>query len=55
VGDDLMPFYQDVHDQALRAGEWIDSLRDLVPWQVTLCHGKLRWRRSFGRVTWWLA
>jgi hypothetical protein len=43
-----MPFYRDVYDQALRAGEWIDSLRDLVPWQVTLA-------RSFGRVTWWLA
>jgi magnesium transporter len=30
VGDDLMPYYQDVYDQALRAAEWIDSLRDLV-------------------------
>ena len=30
VGDDLMPYYQDVYDQALRAAEWIDGLRDLV-------------------------
>ena len=30
VGDDLMPYYQDVYDHVLRAAEWIDSLRDLV-------------------------
>ena len=30
VGDDLMPYYQDVYDQALRAAEWTDGLRDLV-------------------------
>jgi magnesium transporter len=30
VGDELMPYYQKVHDQALRAAEWTDSLRDLV-------------------------
>jgi magnesium transporter len=30
VGDDLMPYYQDVYNQALRTAEWIDSLRDLV-------------------------
>jgi magnesium transporter len=30
VGDDLMPYYQDVYDQARRAAEWTDSLRDLV-------------------------
>jgi magnesium transporter len=30
VGDDLMPYYQDVHDQALRAAERTGSLRDLV-------------------------
>src|SRR3984957_5927126 len=30
VGDDLMPYYQDVYEQVLRAAEWIDSLRDLV-------------------------
>ena len=30
VGDDLMPYYQDVYDKALRTAEWIDSLRDLV-------------------------
>ena len=30
VGDDLMPFYQDVYDHVLRAAEWTDSLRDLV-------------------------
>ncbi|HEX3960928.1 MAG TPA: CorA family divalent cation transporter [Trebonia sp.] len=30
VGDGLMPYYQDVYDQVLRAAEWIDSLRDLV-------------------------
>jgi magnesium transporter len=30
VGDDLMPYYQDVYGQARRAAEWTDSLRDLV-------------------------
>jgi magnesium transporter len=30
VGDDLMPYYQAVYDQVLRAAEWTDSLRDLV-------------------------
>jgi magnesium transporter len=30
VGDDLMPYYQGVYDQALRAAERTDSLRDLV-------------------------
>jgi magnesium transporter len=30
VGADLMPYYQDVYDQALRAAEQTDSLRDLV-------------------------
>jgi magnesium transporter len=30
VGDDLMPYYQGVYDQALRAADWTDSLRDLV-------------------------
>ena len=30
VGDDLMPYYQDVYNQVLRAAERIDSLRDLV-------------------------
>ncbi len=30
VGDDLVPYYQDVHDQALRAAERTGSLRDLV-------------------------
>ena len=30
VGDDLMPYYQDVYDQGLRAAEWTDGLRDLV-------------------------
>jgi magnesium transporter len=30
VGDDLMPYYQDVHDQVLRAAERTDGLRDLV-------------------------
>ena len=30
AGEDLMPYYQDVYDQTLRAAEWIDSLRDLV-------------------------
>jgi magnesium transporter len=29
VGDDVMPYYQDVYDQVLRA-EWTDGLRDLV-------------------------
>jgi magnesium transporter len=30
VGDDLMPYYQDVYDHVLHATEWADSLRDLV-------------------------
>jgi magnesium transporter len=30
VRDDLMPYYQAVYDQVLRAAEWTDSLRDLV-------------------------
>jgi magnesium transporter len=30
VGDDLMPYYQDVYDQALRAAERTDNVRDLV-------------------------
>jgi magnesium transporter len=30
VGDDLMPYYQDVYDHVLRATEWTESLRDLV-------------------------
>ena len=30
VGDDLMPYYQDVYDRALRAAERTDNLRDLV-------------------------
>ena len=30
VGDELMPYYQDVYDHVLRAAEWTDSLRDLV-------------------------
>jgi magnesium transporter len=30
VGDDLMPYYQDVYDHVLRAADWTDSLRDLV-------------------------
>ncbi|HEX4832165.1 MAG TPA: magnesium transporter CorA family protein [Trebonia sp.] len=30
VGDDLIPYYQDVYDHVLRAAEWTESLRDLV-------------------------
>jgi magnesium transporter len=30
VSDDLMPYYHDIYDHVLRAGEWTDSLRDLV-------------------------
>ena len=30
LGDDLVPYYQDVYDHVLRAAEWTDSLRDLV-------------------------
>jgi magnesium transporter len=30
VGDDMMPYYQDVYDHVLRATEWTESLRDLV-------------------------
>jgi magnesium transporter len=30
VDDALIPYYQDVYDHALRAGEWTESLRDLV-------------------------
>jgi magnesium transporter len=30
VGDELMPYYQDIYDNVLRASEWTESLRDLV-------------------------
>ena len=30
VGKELEPYYQDLYDHVLRAGEWTDSLRDLV-------------------------
>jgi magnesium transporter len=30
VNDELAPYYQDVYDHVLRAGEWTESLRDLV-------------------------
>jgi magnesium transporter len=30
VDDVLRPYYQDVHDHVLRAGEWTDSLRDMI-------------------------
>jgi magnesium transporter len=30
VEPDLMPYYQDVYDNVLRASEWTESLRDLV-------------------------
>jgi magnesium transporter len=30
VKEDLMPYYQDVYDNVLRAAEWTESLRDLV-------------------------
>ena len=30
VGDELMPYYQDVYDHVLRAADWTDNLRDLV-------------------------
>jgi magnesium transporter len=30
VGDDMMPYYQDVYDHVLRAAEWTESLRDLI-------------------------
>lgn len=30
VGEDLMPYFQDVYDHVLRATEWTESLRDLV-------------------------
>jgi magnesium transporter len=30
VGAELMPYYQDVYDNVLRASEWTESLRDLV-------------------------
>ena len=30
VTEDLMPYYQDVYDNVLRAAEWTESLRDLV-------------------------
>src|SRR5579859_73948 len=30
VGDELVPYYQDVYDHVLRAAEWTESLRDLV-------------------------
>jgi magnesium transporter len=30
VGEELVPYYQDVYDHVLRATEWTESLRDLV-------------------------
>jgi len=30
VDDAMIPYYQDVYDHALRAGEWTESMRDLV-------------------------
>lgn len=30
VGDEMLPYYQDVYDHVLRATEWTESLRDLV-------------------------
>jgi magnesium transporter len=30
VTDELMPYYEDVHDHVLRTAEWTESLRDLV-------------------------
>ena len=30
VGDEMVPYYQDVYDHVLRATEWTESLRDLV-------------------------
>jgi magnesium transporter len=30
VTQELMPYYQDIYDHALRAAEWTESLRDLV-------------------------
>jgi magnesium transporter len=30
VGDELVPYYQDIYDHVLRAAEWTDGLRDMV-------------------------
>jgi magnesium transporter len=30
VGEELMPYYQDIYDHVLRAAEWTDGLRDMV-------------------------
>jgi magnesium transporter len=30
VGEDLVPYYQDIYDHVLRAAEWTDGLRDMV-------------------------
>lgn len=30
VGHELTPYYQDVQDHVLRAGEWVESLREMV-------------------------
>lgn len=30
VDDELQPYYEDVHDHALRAAEWTDNLRELI-------------------------
>jgi magnesium transporter len=30
IDPDTMPYFQDVYDHVLRAGEWTDSLRDLI-------------------------
>ncbi|HZD99385.1 MAG TPA: CorA family divalent cation transporter, partial [Micromonosporaceae bacterium] len=30
IDPETMPYFQDVYDHVLRAGEWTDSLRDLI-------------------------
>jgi magnesium transporter len=30
VGEELVPYYQDIYDHVLRAAEWTDGLRDMV-------------------------
>jgi magnesium transporter len=57
VGDDLMPYYQDVYDHVLRAAEWTDTLRDLVTsiLETNLTIQGNRLNRITKKVTGWAA
>ena len=57
VGDELMPYYQDVYDHVLRATEWTESLRDLVTsiLETNLTIQGNRMNRISKQVTGWAA